>query len=42
MFHSLKDLSGTTAKTLTLGATNLAKVTDQDLDIALDKNWTIS
>ena len=42
MFHSLKDLSGTTAKTLTLGATNLAKVTEQDLDIALDKNWTIS
>lgn len=42
MFHALKDLTGTTPKTLTLGADNLAKVTDDEKAIALNKNWTLS
>lgn len=42
MFSALKDLSGTTAKSLTLGSTNLAKLTDEDIELATDKNWTIS
>lgn len=42
MFNSLKDLTGETAKTLTLGATNLAKLTDEQKQIATDKNWTLA
>lgn len=42
MFNSLKDLTGETAKTLTLGATNLAKLTDEQKLIATNKNWTLA
>lgn len=42
MLYSLKNLSGTTAKTLTLGATNLAKLNDSQIAIATNKNWTLS
>lgn len=42
MFNSLKDLTGDTAKTLTLGATNLAKLTDEQKLIATNKNWTLA
>lgn len=42
MFNSLKDLTSETAKTLTLGATNLAKLTDEQKVIATNKNWTLA
>lgn len=42
MFNSLKDLTGENAKTLTLGATNLAKLTDEQKLIATNKNWTLA
>lgn len=42
MFNSLKDLTGETAKTLTLGSTNLAKLTDEQKVIAINKNWTLA
>lgn len=42
MFNSLKDLTGDTAKTLTLGSTNLAKLTDEQRAIATNKNWNLA
>lgn len=42
MFEALKDLTGQTSKTLTLGSTNLAKLTDTEIAIATDKNWVIA
>ena len=42
MFNSLKDLTGNTAKTLTLGSKNLAKLTDEQKLIATNKNWTLA
>lgn len=42
MFNSLKDLTGETAKTLTLGSVNLAKLTDEQKAIATNKNWTLA
>jgi hypothetical protein len=42
MFNALKDLSGAGAKVLTLGAGNLAKCTQEELDIALNKNWSLA
>lgn len=42
MFNALKDLTDGTAKTLTLGATNLAKLTDEQKAIATNKNWTLA
>lgn len=42
MFNSLKDLTNNTAKTLTLGSTNLAKLTDEQKEIATNKNWTLA
>lgn len=42
MFNSLKDLTGETAKTLTLGSTNLAKLTAEQKAIATNKNWTLA
>lgn len=42
MFLALKDNTGTTAKTLTLGATNLAKLTDEQIQIATNKNWNVA
>ena len=42
MFNNLKDLTGATAKTLTLGSTNLAKLTDEQKAIATNKNWNLA
>lgn len=42
MFNALKDLSNQSAKTLTLGPANLAKVTSSQIAIATSKNWTVS
>lgn len=42
MFNNLKDNTSLTAKTLTLGATNLAKLTQPEKDIALNKNWNLA
>jgi hypothetical protein len=42
MFNALKDLSGAGAKVLTVGAGNLAKCTQEELDIALNKNWSLA
>ena len=39
---NLVDLTGKKAKTLVIGATNLAKLTDEDIAIATAKNWTIA
>jgi hypothetical protein len=40
-FEALSDRTGQTAYTLTIGATNLAKLTEDDIWIANSKNWTI-
>lgn len=42
MFDALVDLTGQTAKTITLGATNLAKLTDTQKQIATNKNWNLA
>lgn len=42
IFNALVDLSSTTSKTLTLGDTNLEKVTETQLAIAINKNWTVN
>lgn len=42
MLNNLIDLTGATAKTLTLGATNLAKLTDEEKLIATNKNWILA
>lgn len=42
MFESLKDLTGETTKTLTLGNVNLNKLTDEQKEIATSKNWTLA
>lgn len=42
LFENLKDLTGETAKTITLGAANLAKLSDEQKAIATNKNWTLS
>ena len=39
---NLKDLSGETGKTMTFGNSNLAKLTSADIQVATDKNWTLS
>jgi surface protein len=41
VINGLADLTGQTAKTLTLGATLIAKLTEEDIAIATNKNWTI-
>ena len=41
MFNKLKDLTGADSLTLTIGAKNLAKVTDEELQIPNSKNWTV-
>ena len=40
--NALADRTGLTAYTLTIGATNLAKLTEQDILIATNKNWTLA
>lgn len=43
IINALKDYSGTTTtKTVTLGATNLAKLTDAEKAIATDRGWTLA
>lgn len=42
MFENLADLTGQTAKTLTLGETNLARLSAEEKAIATAKNWTLA
>lgn len=42
MFNALKDNTGTTAKTLTVGSKNLAKLTAEQIQIATNKNWNVA
>lgn len=42
IFNALVDLTGSTAKTITLGSTNLAKLTDEQKAIATNKNWNLA
>ena len=43
VINHLKDFTGTsTTKTLTLGTTNLDKLTDEEKAIATDKGWTLA
>lgn len=42
LINGLADLSDTTTKPLTLGATLRAKLTEEDIAIATAKNWSIS
>ncbi|MEE3485795.1 MAG: BspA family leucine-rich repeat surface protein [Bacteroidales bacterium] len=39
---NLRDMTGSAAKTLTMGATNMAKLTEDDIAVATDKNWTVA
>ena len=40
--NALADRTGQTTYKLTIGATNLAKLTEQDILIATNKNWTLA
>lgn len=40
--NALADRTGQTANKLTIGATNLAKLTEEDILIATNKNWTLA
>ena len=40
--NALADRTGLTAYTLTIGATNLAKLTEDEKKIATDKNWNLA
>lgn len=42
MLTALADRTGETAYTITLGATNLEKLSDEQKAIATDKNWTLA
>ncbi len=42
MIAAYKDNSGGTARTLTIGATNLAKLTAEDIAVATDKNLSLA
>lgn len=42
ILNNLMDLTGKTSQTLTMGATNLAKLTDTEKAIATNKNWTLA
>lgn len=42
ILEALADRTDDTAHTLTLGETNLAKLTDEQKAIATDKNWTLA
>lgn len=41
LINGLADLTGQTAQTLTLGKTLTAKLTEEDIAIAVNKNWTV-
>ena len=41
MFEALKDNTGFESKTLTIGSTNLAKLTEEQKQIATNKNWNL-
>jgi surface protein len=41
VINGLADLTGQTSQTLTLGATLMAKLTEEDIAIAVSKNWSI-
>lgn len=42
IINNAKDLAGGTTQTLTLGSTNLAKLTDDEKAIIIAKNWTLA
>ena len=42
MFNALADRTGLSAYTLTLGNTNLAKLNNEQIAIATEKNWTLA
>ena len=42
MFNALADRTGLNAYTLTLGSRNLAKLSNEQLAIATEKNWTLA
>ena len=42
ILNALVDLTDQTTQTLTLGSTNLAKLTDEEKAIATNKNWTLA
>ena len=42
ILNNLMDLTGKQSQTLTMGATNLAKLTDAEKAIATNKNWTLA
>lgn len=42
VINALVDLTGENSKTLTLGATNLAKLSDEQKAIATNKNWILA
>lgn len=42
MLTALADLTGLQAKTLTVGSANLAKLTNEQIAIATEKNWTLA
>lgn len=42
IIDNLRDMTGSTAKTLTMGATNMEKLTTDDIAVATAKNWTIA
>lgn len=42
ILNALADRTGQTAYTLTLGSTNLAKLTNEQIAIATQKNWTLA
>ena len=42
VFNNLKDRTGDNAYTLTIGSTNLAKLTAEQIAIATNKNWNLA
>lgn len=42
VFNALKDLTGEPAQTLTLGVSNMQKLTDEQKAIATAKNWVLN
>lgn len=42
ILNALADRTGLEAYTLTLGSANLAKLTDEEIAVATEKNWTLA